>query len=319
MDFTLLLRRAVEKILLLLKAPMHFRGLNDSNAHVFNLLRGGLNFGLREALYNAYGLVDTSSSFMTSERRRTQEGRWEIAEDQYQKFSLPKDATIFCGDITATGSTAVNGLLRLATVAKNSGLPIRRFVFFTIGCHKAEKVLEQVHTFCRGAFRGYDKTILVYIEGKFHLADSRTDVSIKIQGTDLLRHPALLAPEFLRSQFDSVTAPMERCAIYDGGTRSFNVVDYVEDVAGYWRQVARLAGRGVTLKDYLEERFPTGSWRLGRRAFAEYLGKSYPYLNSSVIREIHDAGNEFRKKYFTGNGDLKAVCEQMLESLSNSY
>ncbi len=314
-DFTSRLKTVLAQTLSLLPDCFDMKGLTDRNAHIFNLLRGGLNFDLRKALKDAYGFINTSSSFMTSERRRTAEGRWEIAEDQYQKFSIPPYATIFCGDIIATGSTLSNGFRRLAMLAKNTGIPLRRIVFFTIGCHKAEKNLGAIDEFCRSFFRGYEETIVIYIEGKFHLADSKTDVAIKIQGTDLLRHPALLAPEFLLSQFKTFSPPLERCAVYDGGTRSFDVPEYLEDVAGYWRKVRSLAESGVTLAEYMEERLPTIPWTLPLPEFTKHQKDRYPSLDQAAIEELYYEGSQFRKKLYSERYTLLDLCEEKLEIL----
>ena len=65
-----------------------------------------------------------------------------------------------------------------------------------------------------------------------------------------------MAPEFIASQYEDPAYPLERCVIYDAGSRAFRVREYAEDVAGYWKQVLELAGRGMTFEDYLRERFP---------------------------------------------------------------
>ena len=314
-DFTDRLGLVTERALSLLPRYIDLDGLTDRSAHIFNLLRGGLNFGSLNALKRAYDFKNTSASFMTSERRRTAEGRWEIAEDQYQKFSIPQDATIFCGDITATGSTIANGFSRLTMLAKNTGISIRRIIFFTIGCHKAEKILADVDKFCRSAFKGYSETIVIYIEGKFHLADSKTDVSIKIQGTDLLRHPALLPPEFLLSQFETFSPSLERCVIYDGGTRSFSVPEYLEDVTGYWRKVLDLAESGVNLDEYIEERLSTDSWTLSISEFVDLFEKRYPGLDLNTIEELYIAGKQFRKNFLSGATTLQDLCMERLGAL----
>ena len=65
--------------------------------------------------------------------------------------------------------------------------------------------------------------------------------------------------ELGRSQAECVTYPLERCAIYDAGSRAFDVPAYLADVRGYWEQVVRLAGEGWTLGAALGERWMIAS------------------------------------------------------------
>ena len=194
---------------------------------VIHFLRGSLNFGMRRALARAYGFNVHCSSFITSQRERDAYGRWFIKDNQYRKIAIPPHATLFFADVIATGVTISNGLEIIVQLAKNSGAPIRQIVFFTIGCHKLEKLLREYSRRLKEIFPGYERTVAVYLEGKFHLADSKTAVRIKLQGTDLMRHPAILAPEFELAQYERLSSALERCVVYDAGTRAFDADDYL--------------------------------------------------------------------------------------------
>ena len=74
--------------------------------------------------------------------------------------------------------------------------------------------------------------------------------------TDLLRLGAIMAPDFIESQYDDPAFPIERCAIYDAGSRAFWVCEYAEDVRNYWKQVLDLAEQGMDYDTYLHQRFP---------------------------------------------------------------
>lgn len=65
-----------------------------------------------------------------------------------------------------------------------------------------------------------------------------------------------MAPEFSESQYEDPAFPLERCVIYDAGSRAFWVREYAADVRAYWEQVLHLAERGISFRDYLQERFP---------------------------------------------------------------
>ena len=230
-------------------------GHPEERVCVVNFLRGGLNFELRRALWTAYGFNRHSSAFMSSQRQRV-DGRWQVQEDMYRKLRIPKDAVLLVGDVVATGVTLGNGFDVIADHVDGIGSSLRGVVMYTIGCHKAEKVLERLHERLVRTFPEYERTVLVYLEAKFRLVDSKTELRIGLQGTDLIRRGALLAPEFELSQYDDVAYPLERCCIYDAGSRAFDIPHYVEDVREYWQQVRGLADGGWTLAEALRERWP---------------------------------------------------------------
>jgi hypothetical protein len=242
--------------------PLRFSDMHESQVDVFNFLRGGLNFGLRNALHRAYGWNEHRSSFMSTQRARDEEGRWYITEDSYRKITIAKGGIIFCGDVIATGVTLQNGLEALTQEVKKRGASIRYFHFFTIGCHKAEKILEEYYDIWKKEFPDFEGIDVFYMEGKFHLADSKTPVTIKLQGTDLLRRDSVLMPEMAQSHDEDIAYALERCTIYDAGSRAYDVEEYAADVAEYWEQVHDLAKKGMTTEKYLEERYPEASDRL---------------------------------------------------------
>ena len=88
------------------------------------------------------------------------------------------------------------------------------------------------------------------------MGEEDSPLRIVTPGTDLLRHPAKLAPEFLESQSEHASNPIQGCTIYDAGSRAFDPRAYLEEVARYWIAVLTLASQGVTYKEYLTERFP---------------------------------------------------------------
>lgn len=270
MEYTEKLEDAMTHLLSGFK-PHFFRDIEDHQADVFNFLRGGLNFGLRNALHRAYGWNLHRSSFMSSQRARDNEGRWYITEDSYRKITIAKGAIVFCGDVIATGVTLDSGLQALTDEVAKRGASIRYFHFFTIGCHKAEKILEKYYDIWKARFPDFEGIDVFYAEGKFHLADSKTPTTIKLQGTDLLRRDSLLMPEFVAAQEADIAYALERCTIYDAGSRAYDIEEYVGDVREYWEQVLDLAKNGMTTQAYLEERYPEASDALRAKAAAVTL------------------------------------------------
>ena len=221
---------------------------------VLHFLRGGLSFGLREALYDVLGSTRHASAFLSSQRFQ-KDGIWSIREDSYRNLSIPDQAVLLCGDVVATGSTLRHGFETLIAHLHRSGTRIARLIFFTVGSKHLERALADLEAPLRELNPDYEGSTAVYLEGRFSLVERGVAPRIALPGTDLLRTDALLAPAFAASQGEAITHPLERCAIYDAGSRAFDVPLYLEDVIGYWRQVAALAEDGFTLAEALAERF----------------------------------------------------------------
>jgi len=233
-----------------LKLFRQFEKYGDKNISVLHFLRGGLNFGLFNMLNSAYGFNRMSASFITSQRYKKR-ADWFIKDDQYRKFSIPDDAVIFIGDVLATGTTLDNGLEILRKQCLSEDKNIRRIVMFTIGCRRAEEILEKYHDIFRKNF-DYEETIIIYFEGRFVVPQNKNDFTICLPGTDLVKKNALLTCEFAKSQSEKVTYPLERCVVYDVGARAYDCMTHLDDVIDYWR---KLSHTGMTLKEIYEERW----------------------------------------------------------------
>ena len=310
-EFTNALRRAITISLKYFPEQKAIGDLDPLSISVIHFLRSGLNFGIKDALNEAFGFNTQLSSFLTSQRQRNQYGRWYIRDDQYRKLELPNESSLFIGEIVATGVTVQNGFDIIFRRAKNLGHPIKNVFFFSIGCHKIEKTLRKYDQLFRSAFPKYNNTYLIYLEGKFHLADSKTKVAIKQQGTDLLRHPAILSPEFELSQFKNLAYPLERCVIYDGGARAFNVPEYMEDVRAYWEKMLVQAEQGMTMRQALDERWPAKEYNLPFKEFVVAKKKIWKGVKSEVLRQIYLA----HRKRWTSDFKKRAETPQSLVNL----
>jgi len=251
-DYTRSLSAACSSVL---KASAARLGLVERETVVVNILRGGLNFGLREALAEAFGWNAHATCFLSAQRAQNGDD-WRITENSYRKLRLPTSATLVIGDVVATGTSLDYALDELISFAHAHSTRLRRIVFFTFGGPRAEEVLRAADVRCRALFSGYEGTSLFYFEGNFVVPDRATPLSIKLPGTDLVRRGAKMAPEFVESQYDDPAYPIERCVIYDAGSRAFATDEYAADVLDYWRQTQALARSGMTYAQLLAERFP---------------------------------------------------------------
>ena len=256
MDYTERLRKAVEFALVHLPDP-DLSTISDRKIWELVLLRGGLNFGIRNALYFAHGHNLHQRAFLSSQREKTDEGAWVITEGFYQKpVVVPQRSTLIIGDVVATGTSLENGL---KTIGKDLGEgTIENIVCLTIGCSEAERILAGFVESLE-AKQGYRANAsVVYFEGRFGLVGEDHNLNIGLPGTDFTRfgEGCVLAPEFIASQYENPAHPLERCTIYDAGSRAFEVGIHVEDVIEYWEQVAGLAREGLTYNELVRERFP---------------------------------------------------------------
>jgi len=255
-DYTAKLERGCTTFLRLTAGLTEIQ-LREKRSVVFNILRGGLNFGLRGALAQAFGWNRHSSSFVTAQRARISDGseQWHITEDEYKKITFPQRAQIIIGDVVATGTSLRHGLDIMIKEAVRQNIELGSILFFTIGGPISEARLQEADTACRKHFPNYEGTQVCYIEGRFFVPTIDSKVTIKITGTDLMRCQSLLAPEFIESNYAVPSYPLERCAIYDAGSRAFQVREYLDDVTDYWTRVRNLA-ETMTYTEMLTERFP---------------------------------------------------------------
>lgn len=255
--FSEALRRAVGRGLAAPILHEALRGVPQTRLCVLHFLRGGLSFGLREALHDVFDYTRQGSAFLSSQRFE-KDGIWSIREDSYRKLSIPDGAVLLCGDVVATGSTLRHGFETLVEHLSRTDTRIARVVFFTIGGRHLEREVARLDASLRELNPDYEGSTAVYLEGRFSLARREGAPRLAVASTDLLRTDALLAPAFAQSQLESVAHPLERCVIYDAGSRAFDVPHYLEDVIGYWKQVAALAADGFTLAEALAERWDIG-------------------------------------------------------------
>ena len=256
-QYTRMLQKACTSVLKgLTKVDMLL--FEEDETIVFNVLRGGLNFGLREALADAYSWNDHGSAFISAQRARVSKGseHWHITESHYKKVYVPKKATVVLGDVVATGTSLQHAVNELITSVQKNNSQLKNIIFFTIGGKRSEEIIEEADKKCREIFPEYEKSIVIYFEGRFEVANKETELFIKITGTDLLRLGSLMAPEFIESQYENPAYPLERCTIYDAGSRAFWLQEYYGDLKEYWESVLLLAENGISYAELLEKRFP---------------------------------------------------------------
>jgi hypothetical protein len=258
-DFANLMQNGVTNALKGINVLEGLSAINSKTVNVYHILRGGLNFEVRDALRKAYGYKWHSSSYISSQRV-LKEGRFEISEDYYRKFVIPDNVTIYTADIVASGVSLNHGIDYINKYLQSQKLHLKNMVFITIGCVETEKVLSKWHKLFKKSFPGFERTFIIYLEGRFGLATKETPLRNCIYDTDLLKSyklGALLSPEYEHSQFDRMIIGLEACAIYDGGKKGFEPVNHIKDVLEFWEKQQETAqSNNLTLWEEYNARFP---------------------------------------------------------------
>ncbi len=290
---------------------------NKTWEHIF--LRGGLNFGIREALHDAYGYNRHLTAYQSSQRA-CQDGKWGVFEDKYRKpITIPENSTLVLGDVVATGTTCEHGLNGIVEQLSQSEGSISNVVFFTIGGDNTERMLERFAD--NLAQQGQRPNVyVVYFEGRFGLVEEGHNLRIGIPGTDFVRtdETSLLAPEFEISQGERKSNVLERCTIYDAGSRAFDVKIHVDDVIEYWGGVEGLADQGFTLREALLERMPTSGCSDG----VEYIERirerwqNVPDQLEGQATETFLARQRLLNKGDTSAEALKVIARERIDTMT---
>ncbi|MBI5072770.1 hypothetical protein HZA99_03050 [Candidatus Woesearchaeota archaeon] len=320
MDFTKKLHAAVKKTFEVLPEAEQFKKSPDYETNVISILRGGLNFRIREALAEAYGYNKHSTTYLISQRHKDENGKWHADVQTYKKITIPKVVSFFLGDVIGTGTSLKEALAALDKVMDEINVrTVKKLVIMTFGCYRAEKVLDEYDMLLRKKFPDYEGTILIYFEGKFKLANNESFIRLTDPGTDFLRKDCVLTPEFALSQYEQMYYPLERCTIYDAGSRAFDILLYKSELQEYWAKMLQEATNGYTLFDALQDRFP--DQYQNKEAFLEQKRKQWKGVSEGLLQQMW-FGHEQRWnpsfiEYAKTADALRKICILRLEMIQN--
>jgi len=220
----------------------HFRRAGCiSSANILSILRGALNYPLEESCYNE-GIRVHDISFLSSERVFHNS---EIAglEIKYSKLALVPDSTLLIGDIIATGDTLVHCLRYLTDHYRSHNCRLRNIIFFTIGGNTGIEIMERLTTEIRQFWPEFEGFIVVYYEGIFSTYQTKGVSGINVPDVDFYWNDAILAPAYRKQTLSSPNTLFEKCTIYDGGARRYEIADHVDEVLEYWEGIYERADR----------------------------------------------------------------------------
>ncbi len=323
MEFTEKLHTAIRKTFEVLPEAEQFKQWPDYETNVISILRGGLNFGIRESLAKAYGYNKHSTTYLISQRTKDPvTNKWSAEVQTYKKITIPKVVNFFLGDVIGTGTSLREALAALDKVIEQVNVrTVKRFTILTFGCYRAEKVLEEYDAQLRKKFLDYQGTTIIYFEGKFKLVNNEIASGIRLtdSGTDFLRRDCLLTPEFALSQYEQLYFPLERCTIYDAGSRAFDILLYKSELQEYWAKMLQEANNGYTLFDALQERYP--DLYESKEAFIEEKKNLWHGISDNFLQQMwlahEQRWNPAFIEYAKSPDALKKICILRFEMIQN--
>ena len=224
-----------------------------TSANILSILRGALNYPLEESCYKEHIRVH-DISFMSSERV-FENGEMRGLEIKYCKLATVPNSTLLIGDIIASGETLVNCLRYVIDYYRKQGAKLRNIVLFTIGGTQGVEILEKLTQEIRVYWPGFEGFVTVYYEGIFSCyEEGNKGVSgINRALIDFYWKGGIIAPAFRRETLSMQNPLFEKCTIYDGGARRYEIHEHIEEVLEFWNGILERAD-SIDKQALLEEK-----------------------------------------------------------------
>ena len=222
-------------------ALQHLFPSGGEEVDILTILRGGLNYPVEEACFQS-GIRVSDIHFVSCER---------IIEDhvitgleiKYEKLRVTKNRTLIIGDIIATGDTLRLCLDQVADRFRRRGGSIRKIIFFTIGGTRAIELMERKTEELRRIFPEFEGFECFFYEGIFTVYETTGVTGINVPDIDFGWKGGVVAPEFRRFVLDHPYSILEKCIIYDGGARRYEIPVHFREVLEYWEGIWSRADR----------------------------------------------------------------------------
>ncbi len=206
-----------------------------TTANILSILRGALNYPLEESCYREHIRVH-DISFLSSERVFTED---EITglEIKYSKLTMVPDSTLMIGDIIASGATLIHCMRYVIDFYREHGAKLRNIIIFTIGGTKGIEILEEFTAEIREFWPDFEGFVTVFYEGIFSTYQDKGVSGINLPDVDFYWKGGIIAPEFRRETLSMQNPLFEKCIIYDGGARRYEIHEHVEEVLAFWQGI----------------------------------------------------------------------------------
>lgn len=191
-------------------------------------------------------------------------------EIKYSKLTMVPGSTLLIGDIIATGETLIHCLRYVTDFYREHGASLRNIIIFTIG----------------------------------------GTTGINLPDVDFYWKDGIIAPEFRRETLSMRDPLFEKCIIYDGGARRYEIHEHVEEVLDFWNKMLERADR-IDFTRLLEEKLgcPLGA------SYEEWIHiNHYEEIDERVTKWLYRQ----EKGYIASLGDaaLKEIAAERIEEFT---
>ncbi len=225
-------------------------GLAES-VDILTILRGGLNYSIEESCFRA-GIQVNNMNFLSCERI-IKDKKITGLDIKYQKYNIVNDGTMVIGDIIATGDTMKLCFDYIIDKYRKRGAKLRRVIFFTIGGTRAFDMMENFTREIRQYWPDFEGFTCIFYEGIFSVYTTRGVTGINVPNIDFYWNDSVLSPEYRKAVLTSDDVLFEKCIIYDGGARRYEVPEHYDEVMEYWRDLNHVAD-SVNMKAFTDEK-----------------------------------------------------------------
>jgi len=288
------------------------KALNISGAGkaaILTILRGGLNYPIEECCYEC-GIKVDNINFMSCERVIENKVITGL-EIKYEKICPERDCTLLIGDILASGDTFRKCFTHFVEYFHLGGGSLKRVVFFTIGGTKAIGLLEELTEYIRGYWPDFEGFKCIFVEGMFTVYEDKGVTGVNVPMIDFGWKGGVIAPEFREFVCDYSYAPalLEKCIIYDGGARRYEIRAHYKEVEWYWRDLLEVSSK-VDFDEFIAEK--VGYARADYRQWLEICG----YPEDAGLEKLYAKEQNYLSRLRTKS--LTAICEERLKQLKKT-
>lgn len=222
-----------------------------TTANILTILRGGLNYPLEESCHKEHIRVH-DMSFLSCERV-FHDDRISGLEIKYDKMTVVDGSTLLIGDIVASGETLIHCFRYLVDFYRKHNAALRNIVIFTIGGTKAIGLLEKFTQEVREFWPDFEGFECIFYEGVFGCYEDHGVSGINRIDVDFGWNNGIVSPEFRRETLSMRNPLFEKCIIYDGGARRYEIHDHIDEVLDFWKYM-RDHGKEINMDELLAEK-----------------------------------------------------------------
>ena len=281
---------------------------SEGDVDILTILRGGLNYPIEEACHQV-GVRVRDMHFVSCER--TIEDHVITGLDiKYEKLRITRDRTLVIGDIIATGDTLRLCLDQVVDRFRRKGGSIRKIIFFTIGGTRAIPLMERMTERICAYFPEFEGFQCFFYEGIFSVYKDKGVSGINVPDIDFGWNDGVVSPEFRKYVMEHQDALFEKCIIYDGGARRYEIPVHFEEVLDYWKGILERADQ-IDMQALVNE-------KLGYEGPLDYsvwlLMTNLGTLPQEGLQQIWEAEQELCRK--ASSMSLKELAERRIYEIT---